>query len=123
MLMIISIIILIGVVIISLTSSIYKRTELEKLKTVGNLFISCMKEEYNSTGSTDTESAKKFHGIFMEQHNLMIYIYDENGKCIFSADSENKNNIPIQDSIKTHIDKKEYLDFDSEGISKDEPYL
>ncbi len=123
MLMIISIIILIGVVIISLTSSIYKRNELDKLKTVGNLFINCMKEEYSSTGSINTESAVKLHGTFMEQHNLMIYIYDENGKCIFSADSENKNNIPIQDSIKTHIDKKEYLDFDSEGISKDEPYL
>ncbi len=123
MLMIISIIILIGVIIISVSSSIYKRTELDKLKTVGNLFISCIKEEYNSTGSIDNDSAKNFHRIFMEQHNLMIYIYDENGNCIFSADSDEKKNIPIQNSIKSHIDKKEYLDFDSEGISKNEPYL
>ncbi len=123
MFMIISIIILIGVIIISISSSIYKRTELDKLKTVGNLFISCIKEEYNNTGSIYNKSARNFHGIFMEEHQLMIYIYDENGSCIFSADSDKKDNMPIQSSIKSHIDKKEYLDFDSEGISKNEPYL
>lgn len=120
--MIISIIIFIGVIIISVSSSIYKRTELDKLKTVGNLFISCIKEKYNSTGSIESKSTKNFHGIFMEEHQLMIYLYDENGNCIFSADDE-KNNMLIQSDIKSYIDKKEYLDFDSEGISKNEPHL
>ena len=123
MFMIISIIILIGVIIISISSSIYKRTELDKLKTVGNLFISCIKKEYNNNDSTDNESVRQLHRMFMEEHSLMIYIYDENGNCVFSAEHDEKNAAPIQSSIKSYIDSKPYLDFDSQGLSKDEPYL
>lgn len=123
MFMIISIIILIGVIIISISSSIYKRTELDKLKTVGNLFISCIKKEYNNNDITDNESVRQLHKMFMEEHSLMIYIYDENGNCVFSAEHDEKNSAPIQSSIKSYIDSKPYLDFDSQGLSKDEPYL
>ncbi|MDE6666549.1 MAG: HAMP domain-containing histidine kinase [Ruminococcus sp.] len=123
MFMIISIIILIGVIIISISSSIYKRTELDKLKTVGNLFISCIKKEYNNNDSKDNESVRQLHRMFMEEHSLMIYIYDENGNCVFSAEYDEKNAVPIQSSIKSYIDSKPYLDFNSQGLSKDEPYL
>ncbi|MDE6101766.1 MAG: HAMP domain-containing histidine kinase, partial [Ruminococcus sp.] len=83
----------------------------------------CIKKEYNNNDSTDNESVRQLHRMFMEEHSLMIYIYDENGNCVFSAEHDEKNAAPIQSSIKSYIDSKPYLDFDSQGLSKDEPYL
>lgn len=116
-----SVIIIFGVIVISISSSFYKRTELDKLKTTGNLFISCIGEEYNNTGSLNGEVSEKLHRIFMDENNIMIYIYDEDGRCLLSASPENEP--PVQNDLKSDIEKKEYLDINSEDLSTEEPYL
>lgn len=116
-----SVIIIFGVIVISISSSFYKRTELDKLKATGNLFISCIGEEYNNTGSLNSEVTEKLRRIFMDENNIMIYIYDEDGRCLLSASPENEP--PVRNDLKSDIEKKEYLDINSEGLSTEEPYL
>ena len=119
--LIMSVIIIFGVIVISISSSFYKQTELDKLRKTSNLFISCISEEYNNTGSLNSEVFGKLHRIFMNENNIMIYIYDEKGKCILSESPENKQY--IQNDIKSCIDNGEYLDINSKSISSEEPYL
>ena len=117
MVLILSVIIIIGIIIISISSSFYKKTELERLKNTGNLFISCMIEEYNNN---DTPDINKLHKLFMTENNISIYIYDNNKNCILSC---NEKQMPLLDNIKSYIDNGKYLELSSDGISSEEPYL
>lgn len=123
MFLIISIVIIFGVIIISISSSFYKRTELDKLKTTGNLFISCINEEYNKTGSLNSEASEKLHRMFMDENDIMIHIYNEDRKCILPVCQNNESPPYIQNTLKSNIDSSEYLDINSEELSSEEPYL
>lgn len=118
-----SAIIILGLIVISISSSVYKRTELEKLRSTGSLFISCIQEEYNNTGSLDNDSIKKLHRIFMDENNLLIHIYDENGKCISTACPNDEVPLSVQQNIQSYINTGQYLALSSEEFSSEEPYL
>lgn len=118
-----SAIIILGLIVISISSSAYKRTELEKLRSTGSLFISCIQEEYNNIGSLDNDKTKKLHRLFMDENNIFIYIYDEDGKCISSVCPNNEIPPSVQQNIKSYIQNGQYLELNSEEFSSEEPYL
>ncbi|MDE5771501.1 MAG: HAMP domain-containing histidine kinase [Ruminococcus sp.] len=120
MIMITSAIILIGVIIINVSSDIYKNSKLKNLRTIGNIFISCISREYNNTGNIKTAFPSEIYREISEENNIIIYIYDENGKYILSDNS----NIYMSENIKSIIDKKTYLDVDgNNNISQEAPSL
>lgn len=120
MIMITSAIILIGVIIINVSSDIYKNSKLKNLRTIGNIFISCISREYNNTGNIKTAFPPEMYREISEENNIIIYIYDENGKYILSDNS----NIYMSENIKSIIDKKTYLDVDgNNNISQEAPSL
>ncbi|MDE6035094.1 MAG: HAMP domain-containing histidine kinase [Ruminococcus sp.] len=114
-----SVIIMLGIVIIGISSSVYKKTELERLKNTGCIFISLMSEEYNKNNAPDNDNLKKLQRLFMDEYNTDIYIYDSDGKCMlpYSQDSGK----PLV--LKSGIDNGQYLELSSDGISSEEPYL
>lgn len=120
MILMFSVIIIIGVIVINISSSFYKKTELERLKNTGSLFISCITEEYNNNDTPDKDNIEKLHRLFTEENNISIYVYDNDKNCILSCD---KKNISLPDNIKSYIDSGKYLQLNSDGISSEEPYL
>lgn len=123
MFLMMSVIIILGVIIISISSSVYKRTELEKLHNTGTLFIRYAREEYNNTGSFDSEDFKRLNKLFTYECNVMIRIYNKDGQCILSDFSDNKGVPEIQNDIRSYIENGQYLNLNSEEISSEEPYL
>ncbi|MCM1505541.1 MAG: HAMP domain-containing histidine kinase [Ruminococcus flavefaciens] len=124
MFLMMSVIIILGVIIIGISSSICKQNELERLKNTGSLFISCIKKEYNDThGSLKNENTLTMQRLFEEEHNIMIYIYDNDGKCLLSDGNDKEEKLNIPEIMKSYIDSGQYLDLNSEGISSKEPYL
>lgn len=81
---ILSINILLGVVIITVSSTVYRSNKLDELQSIGDLFISCVKKDYLITKDTRSETTKNLHEEFSREYHLMIYLYDENGNCILS---------------------------------------
>ncbi|MBD5158967.1 MAG: HAMP domain-containing histidine kinase [Ruminococcus sp.] len=118
-----SVIIILGIVIIGISSSIYKKTELKRLESTGSIFISYMREEYNNNNIQDNDNIQKLHRFFMDEHNVDIYIYNNDGKCIIPYSNE-KCKLPVlSDNIKSVMDCGMYLELSSDGISSEEPYL
>lgn len=118
-----SVIIILGIIIISISSSVYKKTELERLKNTGSLFISFMHEEYNNNNIPDTDDIQKLNWLFVHEHNVDIYIYDNDGKCMLPFDRNGENPLILSENIKSSIDNGQYLELSSDGISSEEPYL
>ncbi len=143
---IISVLLFVGIILVSVTSRIYRNAELKQLEKTGELYISMFEEEYKRSGSISGDVMQKLHYGFSSGEKLKIYIYDKDGDCIFSegdydkeavsadhrfpaAGKESVTSSEVDDlaaEIKKEISKskeKKYLELDSSNMSKSEPYL
>lgn len=127
---IVSVNVLFGVVIIAISSSIYKTTKLNELQSSGDLFIRCVQRDYSESLNLRSGMIKGLHEEFSREYRMMIYLYDENGNCVLSdADYESEPKKIVENSSKIsqeeleRLDSDDYLDFDSNSISASEPYM
>lgn len=139
---IISVLLFLGVIVISVSARVFKNSKLKDLESVGKLFIRCLEDEYDESGDILSDSIQKLHFYFSNENRLKIYFYDKDGECIFSASDYGEellnelnpyNNVlkpsdkneSLSGSVKKAVDGKEkrYLDMDSSSLSKNEPYL
>jgi len=127
---VLSVNIVIGVIIITVSSWMYRSSKLDELQSIGDLFISCMQDNYSETRDTRSEAIKSLHSKFSSKYHLMIYIYDENGNCVLSdADYKDKpkkvvkNSEKLSDSEMKKLDSHDYLDLETKSISANEPYM
>lgn len=140
-----SLLVFISIILVMIASRIFRNAELEQLEKVGNLYIEMFDDEYKKSGQISNETMQKLHHRFSTEEKLKIYIYDKDGKCIFSegdydqsiinADNRfavsSKTLVPSSEvkdlaaEIKKEINGKDkkYLKLDSSNISKSEPYL
>lgn len=115
-----------GGLIICVSSAIFRSSELNTLKSSGELFISCVTDSYTGTNedinnyllSADYLSKK----IACEQ-GVRIYMYDPDGKCIISPDSEPSKTPDIKRNTINTLEEKDYLDLNSEFLSQNVPCL
>lgn len=112
---------LIGTFMIAISSSLYKKEKLENVKAVGELFVNGVKTEYAEDGSMYSSHVTKLHERLIKSYGISIYIYDENGNCILSGDSEDYS--ALSADIMKELDDKDYLDFDSKSFSTQAPNI
>ena len=127
---ILSINILLGVVIITVSSTVYRSNKLDELQSIGDLFISCVKKDYLITKDTRSETTKNLHEEFSREYHLMIYLYDENGNCILSdADYKEspekvvKNSEKMKASELKELNSNDHLALEKKNISANAPYM
>ena len=131
----------VGVISVTMITRVYKNNELKKLKNTGDLFISCLEDEYQVTGSFDNDRIKRLHFRFTTENKMKIYVYNKEGESILSSadydgnkyvndnidrmrvDNSEEEVPDISSSIKEAIDGKKhnYLALDSASFSKNQP--
>lgn len=129
MFILLSVNIIIGVIVVTVGSWLYKSSKLDELQSIGDLFISCMQDDYSETRNTRSESIKALHNKFSSKYHLYIYIYDEEGGCVLSdADYKEepkkviKNSDKISASEMKRLDSKDHLELNTKSISANQPY-
>lgn len=134
---IITSLILLGVILVTISSRIYKTEKLGELQDTGDLFISCVKEEYKKDGKIDSDKMYELHAALVREKNIEVFIYDSNGKCLvspndydlslsagkFNFERDTKAADPLSDSLMDKIEDGEYLELDKNSYSKNEPRL
>ena len=143
LLVIASVIVFLGVVIVSVGTGVYKRSQLNELKSEGKLFIDCMKNSYNDSSSFNSIGMRSIHYNFSRAGKMDIYVYDSEGNCLIASDyydvDENTGKIERSDLIDEEgyeppvlsekmLDKigdndGRYLELDDEGISSSAPRM
>ena len=114
------------VLMVTISSSIYKRTKLNELKTRGDTFISFLKSSYHEPWEINSPDAQLLHKELEDEYGLTIRIYDTDGNCILSAKSYDENAKDVKqlsESTMKDLKDKEYLDFDTSGFSTDQPHI
>ena len=127
---ILSINIILGIVAITVGSTIYKSSKLDDLQKIGDLFTSCMEDSYSEKMNVRSTAIKNLHKRFSSRYHLMIYIYDGNGNCVLSdADFEDtqkkviKNSKKLSEVERELLTKGGYLSLETTSISANEPYM
>ncbi|MBQ9898603.1 MAG: HAMP domain-containing histidine kinase [Ruminococcus sp.] len=124
LLLMLTVVVFLGVAVVSMSSEIYKRSLYKDIKSMGGLFISCVEDEYSVTGSLESDDVKRIHRNFMRTNKLKVYVYGEDGTCIHSGAGEGREPRPLSDTIRKAVDEDgEYLSLDSSSLSKSEPYI
>lgn len=134
---IVTILAVMGVVIVSLSTAIYRNEKLSELQDTGDLFISCIKEEYKKDGKLDSKLMYELHGALLKEKNIEAFIYDAEGNCIvspndyeitlssgkFNFSKDTKDPDPLSDTMLERLEEDSYLKLDKNGYSQNEPRL
>lgn len=140
-----SLLVFVSIILVMITVGIYRKSELDRLEQSGGLYIEMFEDEYKRSGHISSQDMQKLHYNFSNQEKLKIFIYDEDGKCIFAEGDYDQNMIEADNrfsvsskkavpssevkdlvsEIKKEVNgkKKKFLKFDSRNLLKSEPYL
>ncbi|MBR4627606.1 MAG: HAMP domain-containing histidine kinase [Ruminococcus sp.] len=127
----------IGVIIISIGTGIYRNEKLKELQDTGDLFISCLKEEYKKDGKINSDNVYSLHAALQKDRKIEVFIYDTDGKCLvspndyelelasgkFNLEREIKEAKPLSESMMSKLENSSYLALDKNGYAKNEPRL
>ncbi len=124
LIIVISVLIFIGTLMVSLCSAIYKKSKLNEVQSVGELYINCITDEYKRTGDGYIVQAARLQEMFMGNYDVRLYIYNDNGSCVLSGDSiAVEETAPLSVPMRETLDEDDYLDLNSDAISQNKPYL
>lgn len=115
--------ILLGAVISGVSSSICQKNELNHLKNSGDLFISVISDYYDADNESFLENSAPFGIKLAQEQSIRLYLYDGDGRCLISPDSDPIEASPISASMKNSLDNDDYLDISSEFFSQSVPAL
>lgn len=144
MLIVVSAVLLIGVIVVAVSTRIFRNNKLKSLEKSGKLYAKMLEDTYDYSGNIADITIQKLHFDFSSVIKTKVYIYNNDGECIFSAadyaDEIVKENTivpagitaslekdvkPLSKKVKSDIEgkKKKYLDVNSETYSSNEPML
>ena len=109
-----------GIVTVSFASYAFRKEKLKELKSTGDLFINCIKDEYKKDGTVITDDILAFQRNIKELHGFMLNVYDKEGKCLIS---ETEKSSSLDKKFMKIIDDDVYLHLNTAVISSNEPYL
>ena len=133
---IITLLAVIGVIFVSVCTSMYKTEKLNELQDSGDLFINCIREEYKADGKIDSKDIYAIHAALIKEKNIEAYIYDAEGNCLvspadykleltgkFNLSREVKKPEPLSEDFREKLEKGKMLELDKHSYSNNEPRL
>lgn len=124
-----SLLVLLGVMVVSVSTALYKSYRFDALKETGDLFAECLKNSYSHSGNIKDTGILELHSNFTSKDDNIIIIYDEYGNAVLSERDYTEPSVNINEfqtmseSMRERLDKKDFLDFDTSIISREEPYI
>lgn len=116
-----SILILLGAIVVNSGTDMIRKNELSRVKSAGDLYISCITDEYTADMNDYLNKAAYFSNKFACEQSVRVYLFDTEGKCIASPDGSNSKT--LKKSIMKKLEKEDFLDLDSEHLSQSVPSL
>lgn len=116
-----SVLVMLGAVTVNAGTASVRKSELNRVKSAGDLFISCITDEYTSDRNDYINQAAYFSNKFACEQSVRIYLFDADGNCIASPDGNNSNTLKKTTLIQ--LEKEDFLGINSEHLSQSVPSL
>lgn len=114
-----SVLLLIGAVIINISSNLVRKGQLDKVKSAGDLFISCITDEYARDKNTYIHSADYLCSKFTREQEVRIYLFNSDGTCLAAPDGNLSRK--LTKSTMSELEKGDILGLSSKYLSQNIP--
>lgn len=112
-----------GAVVISISKALYRNSELNKIKSAGDLFISCITDDYNENRDLYLDSAEYYGYKLACEQEVRIYMFDADGNCLIAPGGDAKNAKDMSQKTMSELEGEDFLGIDSEFLSQKVPSL
>ncbi|MBO5163792.1 MAG: HAMP domain-containing histidine kinase [Ruminococcus sp.] len=112
-----------GAVVVSVSAAIYRNSELEKVKSAGDFFISCITDDYNENKDDYLNAADYYGYKLASEQEIRLYMFDADGKCLIAPNGDTSNAKNLTKSTMSELEEEDFLGIDSEFLSQRVPSL
>lgn len=123
MIIIACVLVLLGAVVVGVSSALYQRSELDKLRSAGDFFTNCVTDEYKRTKTDYIKTASYLGDKLACEQQIRLYMFDPEGKCLISPDSNPEHTQAMKQSTMKTLEENDYLGLNSEFLSQNVPLL
>ena len=114
-----SVLILLGVIIVNISSHMFRNEQLEKVKASGDLFIGCITNEYSQDKNNYLPKASELCEQLACEQEVRVFLFNSDGICIASPDGNLSNQ--LKKSTMTELEKDDFLGLSSKYLSQNVP--
>lgn len=115
--------VVIGVITVKTSTSLFRKAELERVKSAGDLFISCVTDSFNDSDSTYILAGEYYTNKIACEQEIRVYFFDENGKCIVSPNGDASTEDDMTHATMAKLESSDILGVNSEYLSHRVPSL
>ena len=112
-----------GAVVISISKALYRNSELNKIKSAGDLFISCIRDDYKENKELYLDSAEYYGYKLACEQEVRIYMFDADGNCLIAPGGDAENAKDMSKNTMSEIAEDDFLGINSEFLSQNVPSL
>ncbi len=114
-----SVLILLGVFVTNISSHFFRKEQLEKVKASGDLFISCITDEYSRDKNNYIQSANYLCEKISCEQEVRIFLFNSDGICISSHDGDLSKK--LNRATISELEKDDILGLSSKYLSQSVP--
>lgn len=113
-----------GILIVNLSAAIYKKSRLNDIKSMGEMFVNCLSDAYERSSGEYIEYAEEFRLNIMCEYDVRIYMYNQNGTALLGKQWSDEDVKPLDANMRDTLDGDDFLDMDNTSyLSKSKPYF
>lgn len=113
-----------SILIVNLSAAIYKKSRLNDIKSMGEMFVNCVSDAYERSSEDYIEYAEEFRLNIMCEYDVRIYMYNQNGTSLLGEQWSDEDVQPLSVTMHDALDSDDYLDIENTSyLSKSEPYF
>ncbi len=116
-----SVLILLGAVILNAGTDMFRKNELNRVKSAGDLFMSLVTDEYTRDRNNYINQAGYYSNMIACEQSVRLYLFDADGVCLASPDGNNSKN--LTKATMKDLEKEDFLGMDSKYLSQKVPSL
>ena len=113
------VLLILGIVIVNISTDMFRRGQLDKVKTAGDLYISCVTDEYSRDKNNYVQAAAYYSNEFACEQEVRIYLFESDGVCVASPDGNLTKK--LSKSTLKELEKDDILGPDSRYLSQNVP--
>ena len=112
----------VGLVLIAASTRLYKEEKFNEVSNIAELYISDIQSEFEENGSIASSGMQRLNYTFNNYYGITLLVYNDSGKCVLYREDKYKEST-ISDEMKIKLEAVEYLDFNSDKISAEQPLI
>ena len=112
----------VGLVLIAASTRLYKEEKFNEVSNIAELYISDIQSEFEENGSIASSGMQRLNYTFNNYYGITLLVYNDSGKCVLYREDKYKEST-ISDEMKKKLEAGEYLDFNSDKISAEQPLI